>query len=135
MSKTCLFCDKLINSERPMYTRLKYCNRICSSKYATKKFLELNKRKYTVSPNTQGAISELQVAIDLLQKGYEVFRALSPACSCDLAILKNKKLLRIEVKTAFRSPTGKIVCSKLRNEKYDILVKVLHDKLVYEPKL
>ena len=41
------------------------------------------------SIGTTGAIAELVVATDLLGRGYEVFRALSPSCSGDLAVLKN----------------------------------------------
>ena len=60
---------------------------------------------------TIGAISELMVSADLLKKGYEVFRAVSPSCSCDLAIL--------------------------RDTKADIIAIVIHKEssIVYEPKL
>lgn len=64
--------------------------------------------KPLLSTGTTGAVSELVASVDLLRKGYEVFRALSPSCSCDLAILKDHQLLRIEVRTGKRSATGKI---------------------------
>jgi hypothetical protein len=87
-----------------------------------------------INTGTVGAISELRVSVDLLAKGYEVFRALSPACSCDLAILKDGKLLRIEVRTAYRSKNGGIVSNHSRFNA-DHFALVLPDEIVYEPQL
>jgi len=39
-------------------------------------------------PSTVGAMAELCVAADLLRHGFEVFRAVSPHSTCDLAVLK-----------------------------------------------
>ena len=39
------------------------------------------------------------MAADLLRRGWEVFRAVSPACSCDLIIHRAGVLLRVEVRT------------------------------------
>ena len=59
---------------------------------------------------TTGAVSEMAAAIDLLKRGYEVFRALSSACSCDLIALGPAGALRIEVRTGSRSPaTGVLI--------------------------
>jgi len=68
-----------------------------------------SKAKPWLATGTVGAIGELRVAIDLMSKGFDVFRALSPAASCDLLVMKEGKLFDIEVKSAARSPvTGKI---------------------------
>jgi hypothetical protein len=49
---------------------------------------------------TTGALSEMAAAMDLMMRGYEVFRALSPTCSCDLIAAKpGASALRIEVRT------------------------------------
>jgi hypothetical protein len=79
-----------------------------------------------LNAGTVGAIGELIVSADLLQKGYEVFRALSPSSSCDLAILtKEKKLIRVEVKTGYRTKmTGRLGCAKPDNARFDILAIV-----------
>lgn len=51
----------------------------------------------------RGAISELLVAADLLDKGFDVFRALSQHASCDLIALDaDGSVSRIEVRTANR---------------------------------
>jgi hypothetical protein len=47
-----------------------------------------------------GAISELAASVDLMIRGYEVFRALSPHASCDLIAISPGSLLRIEVRSA-----------------------------------
>lgn len=77
------------------------------------------------------------MAADLLALGYEVFRALSPACSCDLAILKDGQLLRIEVTTAYIGPSGNILTCKKPNEKSDIIAYFLKagKEIIYEPAL
>lgn len=73
------------------------------------------------------------VACDLLRRGYEVFRALSPSASCDLAILKAGKLLRVEVRTGYRDRiTGQV--GTTRTHRADILAIAVHDgSIVYEP--
>ena len=90
-----------------------------------------------MSPGTVGAINELKVGEDLLVKGYDVFRALSPTCSCDLVALKNKRLLRVEVKTARYSAGGLIMTGSYKKEKSDILASVLwkDNIIIYNPKL
>lgn len=51
-------------------------------------------------PNTSdiGTAIELQVAADLLQKGFEVYKALSGGASFDLIATSNGNFYRIEVK-------------------------------------
>jgi hypothetical protein len=129
--------------------RCKYskCGEVIQGKYPNRKFCtkshkllyEKEKSKsLSAYPNlctgTVGALNELKVCIDLMSKGYEVFRAVSPSCSCDLAILKNKKLIRVEVKTAYRLYTGKIFAGG-KKEKFDVKALVLPDKIKYRPKL
>jgi hypothetical protein len=70
----------------------------------------------------------------LLLKGFEVFRAVSSACSCDLAILKEGMLKRIEVRTGRRCTNGKIYWPvKTEVENYDVLAIVLPDEIIYKP--
>jgi len=117
MEKFCEVCGKPYQATRDWQ---KYCSHECS--------LEVSRRCYTrvqhnLPTGTIGAMSELRVATDLLSKGYEVFRALSQSCSCDLAILQNDKLLRVEVKTG-NVRKGKLYCPNMDNGKHDILAIV-----------
>lgn len=48
---------------------------------------------------TVGAISEILVSVDLMKKGWDVFRSLSPASNCDMLAIKNDVILKLEVRT------------------------------------
>lgn len=92
-----------------------------------------------LSSGTVGAVSELLTCVDLLQRGFEVFRAVSPACSCDLAILKDGRLLRVEVRTGavYEKQDGTVGHYLVRpdKEKSDILAIVDRQSgtITYEP--
>jgi hypothetical protein len=92
-----------------------------------------------LATGTTGAISELVVATDLLRRGYSVFRSLSPACKCDLAILKGSILCRVEVKTGYLTRAGAHTTGNTnrqqRNIDFDVLAIVLKvgTTIVYEP--
>jgi len=71
-----------------------------------------------IAPATAGAIGELRVCADLMERGFEVFRALSQARhSCDIVALRNGLMLRIEVRTGTqRTPsTGYVSYMKNRS--------------------
>ena len=135
----CEFCKApfertILNNQAQNYQR--FCGQSCSSKFH-------NRRRYgdrafgapNVPSGTVGAISELIVSADLLSKGYEVFRALSQNCSCDLAILRNGKLLRIEVRTGYKDLiSGKVLTPK-RSFRADILATVAGGQCYYAPPL
>ncbi len=83
---------------------------------------------------------ELLVAADLLSNGFEVLRALSPGCSCDLAILKGDRLIRVQVTTGYRNKiTGKQRLPKRFRDaaQYDLLAIVIHGEkaIAYKPAL
>ena len=68
----------------------------------------------SVPSGTKGAAAELRVAADLMMRGYHVFRALSPACPCDLIAYRDgEPPIRIEVKSgpniAFGSDKNDVV--------------------------
>jgi hypothetical protein len=87
------------------------------------------------SHGTTGAVHELMVAVDLVVRGYEVFRAVSPSCSCDLIALKGGKALRVEVKTGYLNAAGRAVCSGNTPSKYDLLAVVTTTEIQYTPSL
>ena len=88
-------------------------------------------------------MAELVIAADLMQKGYDVFRALSPHCFCDLLAVKAGRTIRVEVRTGYRSTTASKlnfsrVTSKYASGKGDIVFGiVLRDSettgIAYEP--
>lgn len=123
----CVSCGGRIPREK--VRGVKYCSRECQEVASKAKIRELNP-PLGISTGAVGALSELVAAVDLMKRGYAVFRALSPDCSCDLAIVKDKELWRVEVKTGYRYPNGKIyypVSSKKQSlELYDVLAVVIN---------
>lgn len=116
--------------------RARFCSNTCRKEVAAKRFRDRNPAP-TVSSGTRGAIGELIVCADLLNKGYEVFRSVSPSCSCDLAVLKDGKLLRIEVRTGHWTLGGKLTYSKSPKdlERSDVFAVIVGDQIYYIPDL
>lgn len=137
MDRICPNCNTSFSLSAQGWNRL-YCSTTCSRAYTG------FKGSYKNVPNgTVGAIAELEVACDLMKKGYEVFRSLSQSCSCDLAVLKNERLTRVEVKTGYRNKNGRISYpeykkhSRLKRLKFDIIAIYLHEsnEIIYRPDL
>ena len=79
----------------------------------------------TLKAGHLGAIAELIVAADLMHKGYDVYRPLSPMASCDLLGIYDQDIIRIEVKRAEVSEDGRANCDVRRNAgKFDLLAIV-----------
>jgi hypothetical protein len=136
---TCLICG---NPRRPLKS-VRYCSGYCRREAQRRKFL---KRATTLPSGTIGAAHELLVSADLLAKGYDVYRAVSGSCPCDLAIVKDGKLLRVEVTTGYEQidKTIKPPSAKLRTkDRWDILAivvrmdntKAIGDRIVYFPQI
>lgn len=90
---------------------------------------------------TIGAIGELLASADLMRRGYHVFRALSPACPCDLLAYRASPagtiidpILRIQVRTArLVAPTGMLVFPLDEHDKgtFDVLALAVEGDGVY----
>ena len=138
----CQVCGKAVVVRRRGQVK-KYCNKVCASRKYTNKYRTLNPR-LGLAAGTVGALGELLVAADLLKRGYEVFRAMSPSCSCDLAVLKNGKLMRVEVRTGYRSgqrsvddPDNVFIGNASGIHRADLLAIVVHSPTMiqYRPQL
>ncbi len=130
----CRTCGIEMESIKPKRPDRKYCGRQCALKGATREYQKRNPR-LGVPAGTVGAIHELLACADLLRKGFDVFRALSPSSSCDAAIIANGKLYRIEVTTGCFSASGKIQHPLKRNG-FDILAIVFKSgEIQYVPSL
>lgn len=77
----------------------------------------------------RGCISELLVCCDLAQKGYQVFRPISPSAPCDLLAMDRAwKILRVEVKTATPTRSGKVAVDlRTKMGKFDMVAFVFAD--------
>lgn len=130
-------CTNIPGVERRQRTKRPFCSRKCRQAQTTLEVARANPY-HGLSTATVGAMSELAVAVDLIARGFEVFRALSPATSCDLAILKDGRLLRIEVRSALRNSKGLATYAKNPRDlgRSDILALRFRDGTVeYRPAL
>jgi hypothetical protein len=109
-ARPCANCGEVITSERVLrQPRIKFCSKACQAEHAARRHAEVNERlrfDISLSTGTAGALSELIVSADLLARGYEVFRALSPSCSCDLIIFRDGRQHRVEVRTGSLTLSG-----------------------------
>lgn len=114
-----------------------YCSHKCRlSAYHKRNYVPSTYAKQGIDKLSVGAGNELRVAADLLFRGYEVFRALSPHASCDLAILKDNKLLRVEVRSGRPSLSGGVPYwpkAKRKTGLYDVWAVALPDQVIYLP--
>ena len=120
----------------PIRTHQRYCSDSCRREYNSHRFrLPSLGQELEIPASTVGALNELRAAVDLMARGYHVFRALSPSCECDLIATSNGQSLRIEVRTAYRGPNGKLHCRTIKSNKADILAAVMPNEIVYLPEL
>lgn len=127
----CIVCKSTMVDKSPSKTK-KFCSRKCLSTYTGGSGAYDSR----LPSGTVGAIAELIVSTDLLQKGYETFRALSPSCSCDLLALLDGKIIRIEVRTGYKGFNGRI-SYPTTNFRADVMAVVLHStkEIIYKPQL
>lgn len=79
-----------------------------------------------------GAASELLVCVDLMNRGYEVFRALCPHASVDLLAMKDGAVYKVQVKTGKLTNRSRLLIS-LRHDigRYDLLAVVVRDHGIF----
>lgn len=128
----CRRCQTPIPLQRLRH-HAKTCSLRCTTRHHNTQRIYLSTRLDLPAP-TVGALAELVVGADLMRRGYEVFRSLSPAASCDLAILGPEGLRRVEVRTAYRTKHGVQVKT---NGRYDLFAAVIHceNLIIYTPPL
>lgn len=132
MDKRCKECGGAIRGKK--YPNRMFCGLPCQQAFARRAHRELNPPLES-NKGTTGAISELVVSADLMARGFEVYRALSPNSSCDLAVIAQGRLLRVEVRTGFRRKDGSLSCDD--HGIYEVLAVVSRDRteILYRPPL
>lgn len=117
----CERCGQRLSLRRIRLGHSKYCSKTCRRMAEEETYALLHPSHAKVSCTTTGAIGELLVSVDLLHRGFAVFRALSPACPCDLIALSGNRMLRIEVTKAVMLASGKTSFPPHKKENYDIM--------------
>ena len=125
----CQYCNKQIPREE-VGRNTKYCSARCSHAASLARYLtgRNTHKKDDVATATTGAIHELLICVDLMWRGYHVFRAQSPCCPCDVIAMIDGDTYKVEVTTGKKTMDGR--CSYPRkNERYDfdILAVVFRD--------
>lgn len=125
-------CNKEFHTTRSFQ---KYCNSRCASAARLKDYeVDPFSCGEEISPSNKGAFSEMIACADLIRKGYDVFRAVSPASPCDIVAIKDNIILRIEVRTARRYRDGALshfTCHKDGPARSDIYMVVLGSEVLY----
>lgn len=111
-----------------------YCSRECQRNVQRRKTGRLF---LPIPSGTIGALHELVICADLMRRGWNVFRAMSPSCPCDLIVYRSESpLFRVEVRTAQRRADGEVYRQPNTWEigRYDVRALVCHDgEIIYEP--
>lgn len=92
---------------------------------------------HLMSPHHRGYISEMTVCVDLLNRGFDVYRSVIYSGLCDIVAVnrQNEKTIRVEVKTARKmGPKAKTIHSPVTHNRFDVLALVYPDRSVeYRP--
>lgn len=123
---SCEVCGK---SFQPRTATHVSCSLACRQEKSRRIWRQTNpEREDTAKLNSGkvGAMHEMLVCCDLLKKGYDVFRAVSQSSSCDMVVLKEGKVIRVEVTTGGFTATGKVTHPSKDFSRFDLLAIVLH---------
>ena len=111
----CAACNKKFEHRQ---NHTKTCSKECRNKiYYGDTRSSLGKG---IPSGTVGAMTEMKVAIDLMEKGYAVFRALSPACFCDLIATKDDMIFKIEARTGYITGSKRYLFTKSKRDRIDM---------------
>jgi hypothetical protein len=124
----CLNCGIDIEPSNPSL----YCSHKC--RLETKHQRDKLNNHFKLATGTIGSISEYRVVAELLGMGFEVFKSVSPHCSCDLIIYDkvDRLCLRVEVKTGTYTGKAKNINYPKKNINADIIAVAFKDKILYE---
>lgn len=138
--RLCPVCSKPIPDKRGGLPRVT-CSDACNRQRSRERHRLLNPApgwSVGLSPSVVGAAQEMIVVADLLKRGYFVFRSVSPGASCDLVLVIDRSIHRIDVTTGFRSAVGTLLYPKNGRDSgfYDSLAVVeKNGQITYLPAL
>jgi len=132
MKKVCINCSESFVIPESGQNKI-YCSNKCGEIYRGQGHPMYEDG---LSAGKIGTIAELEVSSDLMKKGFEVYRALSSASSCDLLAIKNNKFWGFEVRTGYKRKNGE-VCFPKNNIRAEYVAIFIHmsREIIYYPKL
>ena len=120
---TCAICKKdFVNSQPGTRT----CSPQCKTERKNNYYGCYSKEGDGIGSQKGGKVHELLVCCELVKAGYDVYYQLTPQCKHDVTLLHRKtdKLIRLEVKTGYRSETGKVIAPKHAHS-FDVMAVLL----------
>lgn len=123
----------------------KFCNAECAGEFQRLAWRQKNPKSplAALQNNTKAEANIMKVCIDLLQRGYEVYKAAFQGMPCDLVVIYRQETSfgsmvqyrRIEVTSGNRSTSGTLSHPKREAAQYDVLAVVVGDEIFYKPEL
>lgn len=122
--------------EKTQNSRKRFCTIKCNKEYYKKLYAKLNPTP-KCQPTTLGNVQEMRVIIDLLIRGFHVFRSCSHYAPFDIIMVNEGKFRVVEVVTGYYSGSGNINHGKKKlKKKWDYLAIVTRDgDILYEPEM
>lgn len=135
-------CTQCGTTFEQLRSNQKFCGKACASEFQKQKWRLQNPKSPLgiVATGTTAEINEMRVTIDLLQRGFEVYRAAFQGMPCDMLIRKMEwpatQSIRVEVTTGNRTAAGTVVHPDRDAATFDVLAVVLGDgNIVYKPEI
>ena len=89
-----------------------------------------------VNRQTVTAIHEMLATADLLKRGFQVYRAMSPDCECGLVALRAGRCYRVATRSGYMAENGHgVPTSRPADGTFDILAIATNVGLFYSPPL
>ena len=137
LEKMCVVCGApfITRSVGLNAARQKFCGDACRKRAGAGHWAPRPNEAKICTGNV-GAAHEMIVCADLLKRGFDVFRGVSPASKADLVAIRGASALRVQVKTGIRNTNGRLHCWSKDHESWDVLAIVEWDnRITYEPPL
>lgn len=127
----CTVCGKQANKRRQAI----YCSNACKVEKQRVGRDEINTgRANGVSSGVVGGMHEMLVCVDLLRRGFYVYRSVTQSAPFDLMVSKNGVNFAVEVTTGSFNASGSYYKPSKDRSKFDCLAVVMHDgRIFYEP--
>ncbi len=132
--KECRECGKPIPEQRlNRWPSVLSCSVSCTGIYLKQNHRALSPHAGRgLSTGAVGAISELVVCANLLQKGFDVFRNVSPTGKADLLATKKGNVFKIQVRTGSISPaSGLLLYPKRGISECDVVAVAVSENVLY----
>lgn len=129
-------CTECHEEFKPTRSSNLTCSKICA-RIRDKRLRPVTLRLTGLATSVQvGVMHEHVVMVDLLRRGLQPYKSISPDAPVDLAVLCGSRLIRVEVTTGYRTKQG-VNPRNIKLEKahgWDVLAMVEIDgKITYTP--